>query len=46
MCICGAIPDRDQCGTCAVPADLTDPAFEPHPDVPRPPLDYDDEEPF
>lgn len=44
MCTCGALPDHDECGTCAVPPEFQN-AEDPHP-TPRPPLGYGNEEPF
>lgn len=49
MCICGSLPDHDECSRCALPpeeknADWFDPAD--YKVKPRPPLPYEGEEPF
>lgn len=44
MCTCGALPDHDECSTCAVPPELQN--FDDPTPAPRPSLGYSDEEPF
>ncbi|WP_157880332.1 hypothetical protein [Streptomyces katrae] len=37
MCTCGALPDHDECSTCAVPPAFADSAAEDEPHKPTPP---------
>lgn len=50
MCICGSLPGHDECSRCALPPEEKNTDWvqpDPDPDTPpRPPLDYDGEEPF
>ncbi|MFF4647505.1 hypothetical protein [Streptomyces sp. NPDC001389] len=46
MCSCGALPDHDECSTCAVPAQYATPSERNTPPPPAHADAYPDEQPF